>query len=136
MMRTFSRGNSRRGKGCRDLVVRAAIVLALAGAGGLGTAPGQVITTVAGAGVAGYSGDGGAATAARLNSPFGVAVDSGGNLYITDTNNHRVRKVTTAGVISTVAGVETVGYSGDGGSAAAAQLNSPTGVAVDSARTL
>jgi hypothetical protein len=97
---------------------------------------GGTINTVAGVGMGGYSGDGGAAWMAQLNSPFGVAVDSGGNLYIADTLNHRVRKVDASGNISTVAGNGTDGYSGDGGAAASAQLNKPFGVAVDSGGNL
>ncbi len=95
-----------------------------------------VITTAAGKGTAGFSGDGGLAASAQLNSPSGVAVDSSGNLYIADRGNNRVRKVTAFGVISTVAGNGTAGYSGDGGKATAAQLNGPTGLAVDSAGNL
>ena len=95
-----------------------------------------VITTVAGNGTEGYSGDGGAAVAAQLFSPWGVAVDGAGNLYIADVNNNRIRKVDTAGVITTVAGNGTEGYSGDGGAAVAAQLFSPVSVAVDGAGDL
>ena len=94
------------------------------------------ISTVAGTGSAGYSGDGGPATSAQLNQPYGVAVDSQGNLYIGDQWNHRVRKVTPSGTITTVAGTGTAGYSGDGGPATDAQLNWPYGVAVDSADNL
>ncbi|MEU9581004.1 RICIN domain-containing protein [Streptomyces chilikensis] len=99
------------------------------------TADGQ-IRTVAGTGTAGFSGDGGPATSAELNCPYGVAVDSTGNLYIADTDNHRVRKVTPDGRIRTVAGTGTPGFSGDGSPAAAAQLNGPYGVAVDGAGDL
>ncbi len=88
----------------------------------------ETIATVAGDGTAGYSGDGGPATAAQLDSPSGVAADATGNLYIADTDNHRIRKVDALGIITTVAGD---GTAGDGGPAAAAQLNSPSGVAVD-----
>jgi sugar lactone lactonase YvrE len=95
-----------------------------------------VISTVAGRRTAGFSGDAGPATAAQLNFPSGVAVDSAGNLYIADYGNSRIRKVTAAGVISTVAGNGTFGFSGDGGPATAAQLNFPSGVAVDSAGNL
>ncbi len=95
-----------------------------------------VISTVAGTGTAGYSGDGGQATSAQLKNPIAVAVDTQGNLYIADYGNYRVRKVTAAGVISTVAGTGTAGYSGDGGQATSAQLNSPAGVAVDAGGTL
>jgi trimeric autotransporter adhesin len=91
-----------------------------------------VITTVAGTGEFGYSGDGGLATLARLNSPQGVAVDASGNIYIADMYNNRIRMVTgSPGVITTVAGTGTTGYSGDGGQATLAVLNLPMGVAVD-----
>ena len=88
-----------------------------------------VISTVAGNGTYGYSGDGGSATAAQLNDPQGLAVDSAGNLYFADYGNLRVRKVTAAGVISTVAGNGNIGPSGDGGPATAATLGLPTDVA-------
>ncbi len=99
-----------------------------------------VITTVAGDGTAAYGGDGGAAGAAQLNSPSGVALDSAGNLYVADAGNHRIRMIETAGfaagilstgAISTLAGTGTAGYGGDGGQATAAQLDLPSGVAVD-----
>jgi sugar lactone lactonase YvrE len=95
-----------------------------------------VITTVAGNGVGGYSGDGGPATSARLNGPSGVAVDAAGNLFIADTYNLRIREVSVSGVITTVAGNGTQGYSGDGGPATSAQLNRPFRVAVDAAGDL
>jgi trimeric autotransporter adhesin len=95
-----------------------------------------IISTVAGNGTRGFSGDGGLATAAQLNLPSGVVVDSEGNLYIADQGNSRIRKVTTAGIISTVAGKGTWGFSGDGGLATAARLFGPNGVAVDSAGNL
>jgi len=84
----------------------------------------------------GSAGDGGPATSALLNTPRGVAVDSSGNLYIADTSNNRVRKMTPAGVLSTVAGTGTTGFSGDGAAATAAQLAFPRGVAVDAAGNL
>jgi uncharacterized protein (TIGR03437 family) len=93
---------------------------------------GGVITTVAGNGTLGFSGDGGPATSAQLNYPYGVAVDAAGNLYIADRENNRVRRV-SGGVITTVAGNGTGGFSGDGGPAASAELSYPEGVAVDSA---
>jgi subtilase family serine protease len=92
-----------------------------------------VITTVAGNGTQGFSGDGGPATGASLSSPENVAVDSEGNLFIADLANHRVRRVdAVTGVITTVAGNGTAGFSGDGGPATSASLASPSGVAVDS----
>ena len=95
------------------------------------------ISTVAGTGTPGFGGDGGAATAASLNYPSGVAVDRAGNLHIADTNNHRIRKVDAAtGNISTVAGTGTSGFGGDGGAPTAAMLDSPSGVAVDGAGIL
>ena len=90
------------------------------------------ISTVAGNGTAGFYGDGGAATSAMLSSPYGVAVDANGNIYIADYSNQRIRKVTSTGIISTVAGNGTQGYSGDGGAATSAELNNPEGVALDS----
>ncbi len=94
------------------------------------------ISTIAGTGTGGYGGDGGLATAAQLNYPSGAALDASGNLYIADTFNDRIRKVDTAGMITTVAGTGTNGDSGDGGPATAAQLNQPSGVAVDGAGNL
>ena len=94
---------------------------------------GTLITTVAGVeNTRGFSGDGGQATSAQLDSPAGVAVDASGNLYIADQYNYRIRKVNnTTGVITTIAGTSTPGFSGDGGQATSAQLDSPAGVAVD-----
>ena len=91
---------------------------------------GGVINTVAGTGVEGYSGDNGLATSAQLVDPYGVAVDSAGNLYISDPQNYRIRKVSN-GLITTFAGNGTAGYSGDNGLATSATLSSPTGIAVD-----
>ncbi|GLF95292.1 NHL domain-containing protein [Streptomyces yaizuensis] len=98
--------------------------------------PDGTITTVAGTGVGGFRGDGGPATAAQVNRPFGVAVDGGGVLYIADAENHRVRKVAADGTISTVAGSGTAGFGGDGGSAVSAQLSFPLAVVVDSTGAL
>jgi uncharacterized protein (TIGR03437 family) len=92
---------------------------------------GGSITTVAGNGTGGYTGDGAAATSAELLDPSSVAVDSSGNLYIADTANHVIRMVTSGGTISTIAGSNTGGYTGDGGPAIDAELEFPTGVAVD-----
>ncbi|SNT43234.1 Sugar lactone lactonase YvrE [Granulicella rosea] len=91
-----------------------------------------IITTIAGTGTSGYNGDGIAATSAQLYSPYAVAVDNSGNVYIDDWNNYRIRKVTPAGVISTFAGTGVSGFSGDGGAASAAQIGAALGVAVDS----
>ncbi|MFZ4516653.1 MAG: fibronectin type III domain-containing protein, partial [Acidimicrobiia bacterium] len=92
------------------------------------------VTTIAGTGTSGYSGDGGPATNAQLAAPYGVAVDSAGNVYIADTSNQRVRKISTNdGKITTIAGTGVSGHSGDGGTATNAQLSAPYGVAVDSA---
>ena len=98
--------------------------------------PAGAIATVAGSGTAGVSGDEGPATLARLSAPAGVAVDSAGAIYISDTGNHRIRQVTPDGIIHTIAGGDTSGFSGDGGSARAALLDSPGGLAVDSAGNL
>jgi len=90
------------------------------------------VITLAGTGTAGYSGDGGSATSAELTSPKGVALDDDGNLYIADTGNHCIRKISTAGNISTVAGIGTQsGFSGDGLPAANAKLNAPEGVVIE-----
>jgi hypothetical protein len=90
-----------------------------------------IITTIAGNGTASFSGDGAAATNAELNYPYGVAVDKAGNVFISDRFNNRIRKVNTAGIISTVAGDGTASYGGDGGPATNAQLNNPFKVNVD-----
>ncbi|MBL8204070.1 MAG: hypothetical protein JNM09_07560 [Blastocatellia bacterium] len=94
------------------------------------------ISTVAGSGQLGSSGDGGLAINAAMNQPNGVAVDSAGNLYIADTNNHRIRKVTAAGLITTIAGTGIDGYSGDGSAATQAQLDTPVGIILDGAGNL
>jgi hypothetical protein len=93
-----------------------------------------IITTFAGNGTAGFSGDGGAATVAQLNAPIGTAIDGAGNVYIADSGNNRVRKVAPGGTITTVAGsgsCKTKGNIGDGGPATSASLCAPTGLAVD-----
>ena len=95
-----------------------------------------VITTVAGTGPAdgslgGFSGDGGPAVNAQLNRPFGVALDQGGNIYISDSYNQRIRKIDTNGIISTIAGNGVEGFAGDGGAALSAEFGFPTGIAVD-----
>jgi sugar lactone lactonase YvrE len=96
---------------------------------------GGTITTVAGNGTRGYRGDGGAAASAELQLPQGVAVDSSGNIFIADTGNQRIRRV-SGGTITTVAGNGTGGYRGDGGAATSAELNTPTEVKVDSSGNL
>ena len=98
--------------------------------------PSGIITTVAGNGTQGYAGDGGAATSAQLSYPYRVAVDGAGNLYLADSFNHRIRRVSPSGIITTVAGNGTQGYSGDGGAATSAQLSAPQGVEVDGAGNL
>jgi hypothetical protein len=95
-----------------------------------------IITTVAGNGTNGYSGDGGLATNASLCDSGGVAVDASGNLFIAGTGNNRIRQVSTDGIIMTVAGNATNGYSGDGGAATNASLSNPSGVAVDASGNL
>jgi sugar lactone lactonase YvrE len=96
-----------------------------------------VITTVAGNGSQGYSGDGGPATLAQFRSLGGLATDAAGDVYIADNFNHRIRKLSAAsGVITTVAGNGVAGFSGDGGLATDASLNNPLGVAMDAAGNL
>ena len=89
-----------------------------------------IVTTVAGTGEQGYSGDSGSATSALLDSPAGVAVDAAGNIYIADTHNQRVRKVSN-GTITTIAGTGNAGFSGDSGPASSAKLSNPTALALD-----
>ena len=103
----------------------------LHGQGILTVTPSRTVSTAAGTGVAGYSGDSGHASAAALSDPAAVAYDAAGNLYVADTNNHVVREISINGVITTIAGNGTEGYTGDGAAATAAQLDTPTGVAVD-----
>jgi uncharacterized protein (TIGR03437 family) len=95
-----------------------------------------IVTTVAGIGVAGFSGDGGPAAAATVNLPYGVAADLAGNVYIADLGNQRVRRIAPDGTMSTVAGTGVKGSLGDGGLATNAQLMSPRNVAVDAAGNL
>src|SRR5205814_7257095 len=99
-------------------------------------APNGVITTIAGIGTNGFSGDGAAGTAAQLSYPSDVAVDGAGNVYIADFGNNRVRKLTPSGVISTVAGTGAAGFAGDGGTALSAKLWGPGAITLDGAGNL
>jgi trimeric autotransporter adhesin len=92
-----------------------------------------IITTVAGTGVAGKGADGVPATSSALNDNWGVAADNAGNIYITEQGSYRVRKVTAAGIITTIAGTGVQGFSGDGSAATNAKMQSPEGIAVDGA---
>ena len=89
------------------------------------------ISTIAGVGTWGFSGDGGPATKAEISTSNGIAVDAAGNVYIADSDNARIRKVDLKGIITTIAGTGQPGFSGDGGRAKAAQLSNPAGLAVD-----
>lgn len=91
----------------------------------------NIISTIAGTGTAGSSGDGSAATAATLNAPIGIAFDASGNLFITEALGNVVRKINSSGVISTIAGTGTASTTGDGSAATAATLNTPVGIAID-----
>src|SRR3954447_1099109 len=94
--------------------------------------PAWIITTAIGTGEKGFAGDGGKASEALLNGPFDVAFDRAGNLYFSDTFNHRIRRVDArTGTITTVAGSGTKGFAGDGGKATDASLNEPYGVELD-----
>jgi sugar lactone lactonase YvrE len=96
-----------------------------------------ILTTIAGTGVQGFSGDDAPATAARLDLPTALAIDSTGNLYLADTGNYRIRKIIAAtGNISTIAGTGTQGFSGDNAIATSASIDSPTGLALDAANNL
>ena len=96
-----------------------------------------IITTIAGTGAAGFSGDNGPAASAQLDLPTALTLDTNQNLYLADTANHRIRRIDAAtGIITTIAGNGTQGYSGDSGLATAASIDSPTGIAVDAANNL
>lgn len=95
-------------------------------------APNGIISTIAGNGTVGFAGDTGPATAAQINLASGnMAVDPGGSLYFADAGNHRIRKISPNGIISTIVGSGEPGFAGDGGAAASARLNHPSGVALD-----
>lgn len=98
--------------------------------------PAGIVSTIAGTGTAGYSGDGGPALSADLNNPWGLFLDTAGNLYFSDINNQVVRRIDISGIITTVAGNGTVGFSGDGGPAIQASMNFPSGVVVDASGNL
>jgi trimeric autotransporter adhesin len=91
----------------------------------------NIITTIAGNGVQGYSGDSVAGTSAELGAPSGVSVDAQGNIYIADQTNNRIRKLSSSGIITTIAGNGIMAFSGDGGLAIAAELSYPAGVVTD-----
>jgi trimeric autotransporter adhesin len=96
-----------------------------------------LISTVAGNGTAGYSGDGSVATSAQLNFPWGIMIDPAGDLYISDVGNQRIRRVTaSSGEINTIAGSGVNGFAGDGGLATSAQINNPNGLCLDPAGNL
>jgi NHL repeat len=101
--------------------------------GTLAVQPTSNVQTIAGTGKIGYSGDGGAATLAKLAGPASMTADAAGNVYIAERDNHVVRKIDTSGNISTLAGTGVEGFGGDGGPATSAFLDSPQGVTVDSA---
>ena len=93
--------------------------------------PDGSISLIAGNGLRGYSGDGGPATRAALSAPHGLALEATGALYISTAGDNRIRRVSSTGTITTVAGTGNAGFSGDGGPAITAMLNKPTGLAVD-----
>jgi sugar lactone lactonase YvrE len=93
-------------------------------------APDHKLSVVAGTGTCGFSGDNGPASKAQLNDPNGIAFDSAGNLYFSDSNNHRIRRIDARGIITTVAGTGAIGHSGDGGPASRATFGYPFGLAI------
>ncbi len=96
----------------------------------------SIISTIAGTGTAGYSGDDGQATSATINVPTGIAIDASGNVYFNEYSNHLIRKIiASTGIIVTVAGNGSSGYHGDGGPAASALLFHPNGLCIDSSGT-
>jgi sugar lactone lactonase YvrE len=111
-------------------------VFTLTGVSSTTPASSGIISTYAGNGTAGFSGDGSAATSAELNFPQATAIDSSGNIYVADLRSNRIRKITPAGIISTYAGNGTAGFSGDGGPATSAEINGPLGISFDGAGNL
>jgi sugar lactone lactonase YvrE len=136
--RRFTKAAARRGEGGypRSILASAAFLLvaitaSLHGQGILTVTPSRTVNTTAGTGTLGYTGDTGPATAATLANPAAVAYDTHDNLYLADANNHVIREISTSGIITTIAGTGIEGYAGDGAAATSAQLDTPTGVAVD-----
>ena len=95
-----------------------------------------IITNFAGTGAGGYSGDGGLATNAELYGPTDIVLDAGGNMYVSDFGNNCIRKINANGIITTIAGIGTSGFSGDGGLAISAKLNGPYSLAFNSSGDL
>ena len=95
-----------------------------------------IISTIAGDGTRGFAGDGGPATNGRMDTPYGIAIDASGNLFVSDWGNRRIRKISNSGIISTIAGVGTNAFSGDGGPATAAEISFPWGLTFDTAGNL
>ncbi len=118
----------------RIVLLVAAIVAAFGSTAVAAEAPS--IRTIAGAGGAGYNGDGKPALSTRLSAPSGLVYDAAGNLYVADSGNHRIRRIGVDGTVTTVAGAGVGGFSGDGGPAVAAQLNFPRAIALAADGTL
>ena len=98
--------------------------------------PSYTITNAAGNGTAGFAGDSGKAPEAQINYPLGLAIDGSGNIFIADHFNHRIRRVAADGTITTVAGSDSIGSTGDDGPATSARLNYPSGIAIDGSGAL
>jgi len=125
-----------RNYGLAALALLFGLAASLQAQGNLTVTPSPTITTTAGTGILGYTGNGGAATSATVADPSGLAYDPSGNLYFADARNHVVREVSNAGTITVIAGTGIQGYGGDGAAATSAYLDTPTGVAVDSGGNL